>query len=116
IDEESWFPELGPVSSLRLRAAVGRSGLRPGFRQAITYYNPVAGTTRDQQDVAGFIFGGFGNPDLKPEISTEYEAGFDLGLFDGRLGLEFTYYDKTSEDALIARTIAPSLGASTARF
>src|SRR5690606_38341451 len=34
IDEEDWFPQVNALSTLRLRSAWGRSGLRPGFRDA----------------------------------------------------------------------------------
>ncbi|MGH7577168.1 MAG: SusC/RagA family TonB-linked outer membrane protein [Longimicrobiales bacterium] len=115
IGEEPWFPSLGPVNSVRLRGALGRSGLQPGFRQAATFFAPVPATV-DARDVAAFTIGGVGDPDLRPEISTEIEAGIDLGMFDNRLGIEFTYYTKTSRDALVARRLAPSLGMSETRF
>lgn len=116
MSEEGWFPASDVLNSVRLRGAVGRSGLRPGFRQAITYYTPVAATVENRVDQPAFTVGGVGDPDLSPEISTEFEGGFDLGLFNDRLGLEFTYYDKTSREALVARRLAPSLGMTTTRF
>ena len=51
-----------------------------------------------------------GNPDLKPETGVETEVGFDASILDGRLGLELTYYKQTTNDALILRPVAPSLG------
>jgi TonB-dependent starch-binding outer membrane protein SusC len=116
LSEEAWFPQTDLLNSVRLRAAYGRSGLRPGFRQALTFFTPVAATFEQGRDAPGFAVGGVGDPDLSPEISTEIEAGFDVGLFNDRLGLEFTYYDKTSEEALIARRLAPSLGMTLTRF
>jgi TonB-dependent starch-binding outer membrane protein SusC len=115
VSEEPWFPQVGVLNSVRLRSAVGRSGLRPGFRQAITFFSPVAATVQGR-DFPAFTVGGVGDPVLRPEISTEFETGFDLGLLQDRLGLEFTYYNKRSEDALIARRLAPSLGMTTTRF
>jgi len=115
VSEEPWFPQLGGVNSLRLRSAYGRSGLRPGFRQAVTFFTPVSATV-DARDVPAFAVGGVGDPGLRPEVSSEVEAGFDLGLLDDRLGIEFTYYDKLSRDALVARRLAPSLGMATTRF
>ncbi len=116
LSEEGWFPETDVLNSVRLRGAVGRSGLRPGFRQALTFYTPVAATVEQGRDQPAFAVGGVGDPDLSPEISTEFEGGVDLGLFNDRLGLEFTYYDKTSREALIARRLAPSLGMGLTRF
>ncbi len=115
VSEEPWFPETGVLNSVRLRSAFGRSGLRPGFRQALTYFTPVSATV-DARDAPGFAVGGVGDPGLRPEISTEIEAGFDIGMLNDRLGVEFTYYDKSSTDALVARRLAPSLGMATTRF
>ncbi len=115
IDEEPWFPQVAGISSLRLRAAFGQSGLRPGFRQALTYFSPVA-VTVEGLDAPGFTLGGTGDPDLAPEISTEFETGFDVGFLDERLGLQLTYYNKRSDDALVFRRLAPSLGVTTGRY
>ena len=50
----------------------------------------------------GVSFASLGNSDLKPERSSEFEIGFDAGLFNDRVSLEFTYYNKLTRDALIA--------------
>jgi TonB-linked SusC/RagA family outer membrane protein len=113
--EEDFFPELSAVSSLRLRAAYGQSGLRPQFRDAIDYYDPVS-VRIGGVETPGLTLAGTGRADLKPERSREIEVGFDMGLFDDRLGLDFTYFDKRSEDALISRRLAPSLGLTTTAF
>ena len=41
-----------------------------------------------------------GNPQLKPETITGWEIGAQLGFFDNRLGLDFTYYNKNSADLI----------------
>ena len=115
LSDEPFFPSISALSNLRLRAAWGQSGLRPSFRDAITYYTPeavrISGT-----DVSAVTVAGTGNADLRPEIATELELGFDLGLLNDRVGLELTYYNKESEDALVQRRLAPSLGLTTTRF
>jgi hypothetical protein len=115
LSEESFYPMLGALDQLRLRAAYGQSGQRPGFRQAKTYYNPVAVNTGITEQTAVSI-GGTGNAILSPERSREWEGGFDVGLLGGRVGAEVTYYDKLTNDALVARRLPPSLGGSNARF
>jgi TonB-linked SusC/RagA family outer membrane protein len=115
VGEEPFFPSWSWLSSLRVRTAYGKSGRQPNFRDAITFYNPVA-IAKNGEDVPGVSVGGTGNPDLRPEVSAEFEAGLDAGLFDGRASLEFTYYHKTTSDALVARRLAPSLGASQTQF
>jgi hypothetical protein len=66
--------------------------------------------------VPAFAVGGAGNPGLKPERTTEAEGGFDLAMFNNRATFEVTYYAKRSRDALISRTLAPSLGGPSSRF
>jgi outer membrane receptor protein involved in Fe transport len=109
VAEEPWFPDLSFVNTLRLRAAYGVSGLRPGFREATTLYNPTTVATT-AGDVPGVSLSVTGNTQLKPERSREYEFGFDTGLFDDRLSVELTYFNKESSDALIDQPLAGSLG------
>jgi hypothetical protein len=115
ISEESFFPQTAALSSLRLRAAYGQSGQRPNFRDAITFYNTQT-ITAGGTDFAGVTVGGTGNPDLRPELSREYELGFESALFGDRIGLEFTYYDKKTTDLLVQRPLPPSLGLTQVQF
>ena len=114
LSEESFF-NVGWVPELRVRGAFGTSGLRPNFRQAVTLFSPnsvrLAGS-----DVAAVNINSTGNPELKPERTTEFEVGFDAGLFSNKLGLDFTYFTKTSHDALISRRLQPSLGLTASQF
>jgi TonB-linked SusC/RagA family outer membrane protein len=115
IGDEPFFPKTNYVSSLRLRTAYGTSGQNPQFRQAITYFTPTSvalgGTV-----TPGVSIGGTGNSELRPEKSKEFEAGFDAGLFRERVNTEFTFYNKVTDDALVAQNLPPSLGTSTTRF
>jgi len=113
IGEESFFPQNDWLSSLRLRAAYGQSGQRPGFRNAITFYTAVA-VKRAGSDVGAVQIGApVGNASLKPERSGEYELGFDAGFLNDRVSFEATLYDKTTDDALILRNLPPSSGAAS---
>jgi TonB-linked SusC/RagA family outer membrane protein len=115
VNEEPFFPKTNLFNSLRIRAANGRSGQKPNFRDAITFFNAqtvtVAGT-----DQAGIVVGGTGNPNLRPERSRETELGFDAGFFGERIGLEVTHYNKRTDDLLIAVPLPPSLGLTTTQF
>ena len=114
-EEPFFFPDTRWLSLVRLRLAYGESGQRPSFRDAVTFFNPVAVTVRNVS-VAAIAVGGTGNPTLEPERSREFEAGFEAGLLEGRLGLDFTWFTRQTRNALVARRLAPSLGASTTRF
>jgi TonB-linked SusC/RagA family outer membrane protein len=115
VNEEPFFPKTNLVSSLRLRAANGRSGQKPNFRDAITFFNAQT-VTVNSTDVPGITVGGTGNINLKPERSRETELGFDAGFFGDRLGLEVTHYDKRTDDLLIAVPLPPSLGLTSTQF
>ena len=116
ISEEPFFPKPTWLNQLRLRTALGASGVRPGSNDALQYFDPTA-VTLDGSDVPGVVINTLGNRGLKPEKSTELEAGVDGTFFDSRFNVELTYYDKNSTDALINQIIAPSLGTlATGRF
>lgn len=115
VSEEPFFPHLPSVSSLRLRTGWGSSGQRPNVTDAIQFFNPVA-VNVGGADVPAFTVGGLGNPNLKPEKSTETEGGFDMGLFGDHTNVEYTHYSKLTKDALVAVTLAPSLGQTASRF
>lgn len=115
VSDESFFPKGGLVSSFRLRGAYGASGRQPGPNDAIAFLVPVT-TNVDGTDTPGLVVSSLGNAKLKPERTAEIEVGFDASLISNRANLEFTYYKKTSRDALIARTIAPSAGAVATRL
>jgi TonB-dependent starch-binding outer membrane protein SusC len=103
------------ISSLRLRGAWGASGVQPGTNDALRFYNPIAATVGGVS-VTGVSIGGVGNADLKPERSVEFEFGVDAKLFSYRVGLEVTYFNKQTEDALIFRQLPLSLGVGSGRF
>ncbi|MGZ8457271.1 MAG: SusC/RagA family TonB-linked outer membrane protein [Gemmatirosa sp.] len=112
--EESWLPR-GPLGLVRFRGSFGQSGLRPGAVAALTYFDPVPARVNGQE-VAAVTIGGVGDPELKPEVTTEFEGGFDLEAFDRKATLQFTAYNRQSKDALVQRIIAPSVGVVRQRF
>jgi TonB-linked SusC/RagA family outer membrane protein len=113
--DESFFPRSDVVDQLRIRAAWGQSGQRPVFRDAATFFSPVSvrvGTI----ETPAFTVGGTGSPKLKPEVSTEFEGGLEGSFFKNRLSLELTGYTKTTQDAIVARRLAPSLGVTASQL
>ncbi|EOR95167.1 TonB-dependent receptor [Arcticibacter svalbardensis MN12-7] len=50
------------------------------------------------------------NAGLKPEFITELELGTELRFLNGRIGLDFTYYNKKSTSQIFTVTAAPSSG------
>ena len=113
--EESFVPRPAWLGTLRVRAAYGQSGQRPGLRDAIEYYTPVA-VSMNNADVPAVSLGNPGNAGLRPERTAEAELGFDATLLDDRVSAELTVYDKATTDALVLRRLAPSLGLTTTRY
>ncbi|HEX6940460.1 MAG TPA: TonB-dependent receptor [Longimicrobiales bacterium] len=108
VSDEPWF-ELGPVSVLRLRAGFGMAGTQPGAFDAVRTYEPFTAAGGR----AAIRLSNLGNADLAPEVSTEYEAGFDVGLFEDRLSLQVTGYHQTTKDVLLERSLPSSTGILT---
>jgi TonB-linked SusC/RagA family outer membrane protein len=115
ISDEPFFPKSSFLSLVRLRGAYGQSGLQPGATDALTFLTPTASAVAGASTSA-VSFGGLGLAGLKPERSREFELGADLGLANDRVNVDFTFFDKSTKDALIARVLAPSLGVSATRF
>jgi len=78
--------------------AIIRAG---GF--GVTNY-PVNGTPAYEKGAV------LGNPDLKNELSKEFEVGVDLRFFRNRIGLDMAYYNKVTEDLIMLADIASSSG------
>jgi TonB-linked SusC/RagA family outer membrane protein len=102
------------ISTLKLRLAYGETGRAPGSTATLqTYVRAPYLTDAGVLVVGGVAPGNPGNPDLKPERGTEFEGGIDLGLFGDRLGLELTYFDKTSKDLIVTNPLPVSAGYSS---
>jgi outer membrane receptor protein involved in Fe transport len=105
ISEEPFF-NVGAIDQLRLRAAYGASGRQPAVNSALRTYEPATG----RGDAPVVRPDQVGNPDLKPERGSEIEVGFEVSLFENRLGLDVTGYHETIDDVIIQRQNAPSGG------
>lgn len=96
------------IETFKLRAAVGESGKAPGAFDAERTYTPIVA----DEAQPGVTPNQIGNPDLGPERTREYEAGFEANAFNGRLGVDFTAYRAVTREALIPVREPPSLGFS----
>jgi TonB-linked SusC/RagA family outer membrane protein len=94
------------VSQLRLRGAVGRSGRQPGAFDQFTTYGSLALASGD----AGLVPLNLGNSRLAPEVATEAEVGFEVGVLENRVGLQATGWNRVVNDLLVPVQYAPSGG------
>ncbi len=114
----SWllpYFQSGTISSLRVRGSFGQAGQQPVGPQALeTYFATQAAIGGVVTPAVGL--NNFGDVNLKAERTTEFETGFDLGLFDGRVAIELTGFSKETKDALINVTTPPSAGSPAGQF
>ena len=108
-DRQGWTNNV--LSTFRLRAAIGQSGRQPGAFDQFTTFSPQVTSVG-----SGLIPSQLGNPDLRPEISTELEGGFEAGLFNNKVALEYTAWKRTVNDALVPRTFPTSGGFRNAQL
>ncbi|MBK6932503.1 MAG: SusC/RagA family TonB-linked outer membrane protein [Saprospirales bacterium] len=99
------------VSTLKLRASYGQAGNLTGLG-AYDRFNNFAGTLLTGLP-AVTPPRALNNPDVKPEVMTETEAGADLAFLRNRIGLSVTYYNQDVDNLLFNRPLPPSIGGTS---
>lgn len=54
-----------------------------------------------------------GSNTLRPEMTTEFEAGANLKFFNGRIDVDFSYYNRTTKDQIFSLPVDPATGFTT---
>ncbi len=111
-EEDFWKNTFGDVfNTFKLRGSWGQAGNLTALSafQRFTLFNPssINGSPSLLPDTQQ------GDLNIAPERQEEFEIGFDAGLFNNRLGIEFTYYKQNVTDLLLERELAPSTGFGT---
>ncbi len=103
----------------KLRGSYGTSGKDAGIYLLNSYFvgNPeIVGLgdfalTFPKNGVPGFTIGNtIGNPGLKPELTTTYEVGADLGFFNNKVSVAYTYYHSIHDDQIVTISLPRSTG------
>lgn len=94
------FKKIPPsiLSFAKVRASYANVGNDAGFDKlydALKLGSTYKGNTYFQSETLKH------NPALKPESTTSYEVGADLKFLNNRIGLDFTYYSKTTKDQIL---------------
>ena len=108
ISEEDFF-NVSWIDEMKLRTAWGRAGNAPSPFSADRTYSAGRAVIGDQA-VNRISPSAYGNPNLKAETGDEIELGFESSILGGKVGLDFTFYNKTTRDALISVSDPPSSG------
>jgi TonB-linked SusC/RagA family outer membrane protein len=92
----------GPPNAYSTSAVFEQSDIGDGWGDDIAF--PINGVSAFEIDNL------LGNANLSPELTTTIEAGVDLRFFNGRIGLDATYYRSKSKDAILNASLALSTG------
>ena len=110
VSEEKFFENVKPVSFLKLKASYGLTGNAEignfpsrGLWSGTAAYGGVPGQVPSQ----------LANPDLKWETSTGFDAGFEIGVLNNRVSLEFDYYIRKTKDLLLTVNVPGTSGFRT---
>ena len=115
ISQEDFLRDNPTISSLKARASFGVTG-----SQAVSPFSTISipgiSTANNYPFTGGVASIGvapstrMANPDLTWETTTQFNIGFDLGLWDSKALLSVDYYTKKTEDILLTRVLPEFVG------
>ncbi len=105
------------LSFAKVRGSVSKTGQisLANFYATLPSFNPGQGnnsaTAFPYGNLAGFSLNTtLSNPNLKPELTREIEAGLELGFLKSRIGLDISAYQSNTKDQTIPATISYATG------
>lgn len=113
LSSADYWKNLGVSSwwnAFKIRVAYGQSGNLTGINayDRFNVYSPSSLNNKTSLNSPLAL----ANTDVKPERQRELELGTDMSFFNNRLGLNFSYYNKTVTDLLLSVAVAPTTGFS----
>ncbi|MCM4151138.1 SusC/RagA family TonB-linked outer membrane protein [Arenibacter sp. N53] len=102
------------MNYFKIRGSWGIVGNYPDPYQAnIAYNQNTLGSQGGNPVLYTNIPSSFGNDGIRPEEKHEYEFGMELKFFQGRLGLDASYYNAQVVDQILPLTLPNSSGAGS---
>lgn len=98
---------------LKVRVAAGQTGNDAGVYKTSSYFGAVTqGYTKLPLNGASGLTENNTKPalNLRPEMTTEWEFGVTIAMFQNRLNIDFAYYDKITKDQIVSATLPPETG------
>ncbi|WP_062179205.1 SusC/RagA family TonB-linked outer membrane protein [Dysgonomonas macrotermitis] len=108
--EKFFEPLTNVVDDAKLRIGWGRNGNQGGIGDYDLYDKYTIVKQETTGEGPAVKPGRLGNRDLKWEITTQYNAGIDLTLFNSRLTGEFDVYYKKTTDLLLYIKLPSTVG------
>ncbi len=107
MSNEPWFNS-NTVSNLKVKASWGKTGMKDiGASKFLDSF----GYTGNYDNNSAAVPVQMANPELKWEQTTQFNAGVEIGILD-RLSLDLNYYRNVTNNLLVNRDLAPSVGFS----
>ncbi len=88
----SWAQVGNDAAPYQLNTYYERTSIIGNFGSTLFPFNGIPGLSQANN---------IGNPNLKPEITTAFEVGTELGFFDNRLTIDFSYYENKSKNQIL---------------
>lgn len=96
------------VSFFKLRGSIAKVGNDADPYQLATVYAGQATQFRSNPQFT--LANAIANPTLKPEITTSNEFGAEIGLYNGRVNIDATVYDKLTKNQIFNVAVSPTTG------
>ncbi|MGM9735767.1 MAG: SusC/RagA family TonB-linked outer membrane protein [Candidatus Cryptobacteroides sp.] len=100
------YGKTGNDASAYMTSASYDQGWANGYYQSSIIKFPILGTNAFQASST------IGSTTLKPEMTTELEAGLNLQFFNGRFGIDAAFYNRVTSDQIFTLPVDPASGYS----
>ncbi|GAA5219983.1 TonB-dependent receptor [Membranihabitans marinus] len=112
VSEEGFMKDISDVSGLKLRLSYGVTGNQGiGNYRSLSRLSSVSAIRGANESRAiGYVPVVLQNPDLKWEVTKQFDAGIDLSLFNYRIDIVLDYYKKLTTDLLATVPLSLSSG------
>ncbi len=115
VSQEDFLKDHSTISSMKVRASYGVTG-----SQAVSPFSTISipgiSTANNYPFTGGVASIGVApsnrmpNPDLTWETTTQFNIGFDIGLWSSKATLSVDYYKKNTKDILLDRVLPEFVG------
>lgn len=112
ISEEGFLKSSELIDDLKVRTSYGLTGNQEIGDFAFLTRAIATPYVFGNSLVVGNSPQNIGNPDLQWESTRQFDAGVDVSFFEGRIYFSADYYNRTSQDLLIATPVALTAGVS----
>lgn len=113
MSNESFLKDNPTISRLKLHTSYGVTGNSEiGTYRSLATVSQSNAIIGDALHVVSYL-DNMPNPDLKWEKTSQWDLGFELGLFKDRLNFDISYYHKYTSDLLLDRPVPESTGYSS---